>query len=309
MSLNLESLFDLLNSNPSEQDCIKYLEKIIWEGKPPISPFDPTSKVYSCSNNRYRCKNTGKYFNARTGTVFRNSNISLQKWFHALFLFASHKKGISSYQLTKHISITQKSAWFVLHRLRHISDISLFKEMLKDFVEVDETFIGGKNKNRHWDKKVPNSQGRSWKDKVPILGIIERGGNLITQVVPNTQQNTIEPIIKANVEKGSSVYTDEWLAYQDLYKQFNHQIVNHRKKEYVNGKASTNSVESVWACFKRGLNTYHWVSKKHLPKYVYEFTMRFNTRKYKEQERFDLVLLSSVGKSLSYRELTSPLSF
>ena len=303
-----KSLFGLLKTFPNEQKCIKYLEKVLWKGTLPTSPFDPTSKVYPCANNRYRCKNTGKYFNIKSTTIFRNSKIPLRTWFYALYELAINKKGISSHQLAKDTEITQKSAWFVLQRLRYTFQSPIFKTMLEGVVEIDETFVGGKNKNRHWNKKVPNSQGRSWKDKVPILGIIERNGNLITQVIPNTQQQTIEPIIKANVKEGSDVYTDEWFAYQDLHKWFDHQIVNHRIKQYVNGKVSVNSMESAWACLKRSIyGIYHKVSKEHLPKYVNEFTLRFNTQKYKVQEAFDLVLLSTVGKSLTYGELISVL--
>lgn len=134
--------------------------------------------------------------------------------------------------------------------------------------------------------------------------MLERSGNLICQVVQNTQQNTIEPIIKSNIKQGSNVFTDEWHAYKDLQKQFNHQIVNHSIKQYVNKNASTNAIENAWSHLKRGINgTYHWVSKKHVQKYVDEFTLRFNTRKCKEQERFDLVLLSSIGKRLTYQQL------
>ena len=178
--------------------------------------------------------------------------------------------------------------------------------MFKGFVEVDETYLGGSNSNRHWNKKVPNSQGRSWKDKTPTIVIIKRSGNVIDQVVPNVKQDTLEPIIRANVKEGSNVYTDEWLAYNGLGKWYNHQIVNHRIKQYVNGKASTNSAENFNSHLKRGIyGTYHWVSKKHLPKYLDEFTMRFNTRKYTEQDRFDLLLSSTAGKRLTYRELVS----
>ena len=305
MPLNLQSLFDFLKSNPSEQDCINYFEERRWKGKV-ISPFDPFSKVYKCANNRYKCKNTGKYFTVKTGTIFRNSNISLQKWFLALYILSNYKRGFSSCQLAKEIKTTQKTAWFVLHRLRDIFDLPKFKVMLENSVEVDETFIGGKNKNRHWNKKVPNSQGRSWKDKVPVLGIIERDGNLICQVVPNTKQETVNPIIRANVKEGSNIYTDEWYRHGDLYKDFNHEIVNHSIKQYVNGKVSTNTIENRWSHLKRMVRTYICISRKYSQKYLDEFTLRFNTRKYKSEERFDLVLLASVGKSLSYSQLTSP---
>lgn len=185
---------------------------------------------------------------------------------------------------------------------------NFIKEALKGIIEIDETYEGGKNKNRHWDKKVPNSQGRSWKDKTPILVMIERGGKAIAQVVPNVKQSTLEPIIKTNVEEGSNVYTDEWYAYKDLDKWYNHQIVNHRKKQYANGKVSVNSAENFNSHFKGTIRgTYHWISKKHTQKYADEFTFRFNTRKYSNQERFDLVLASVVGKRLTYGELINPL--
>jgi transposase-like protein len=194
----------------------------------------------------------------------------------------------------------------MLHRLRHISDCPIFKEMLKNVVEIDETFIGGKNKNRHWDKKVPHSQGRNWKDKIPVLGILERGGNLIVKVVPNTQQKTLEPIIKANVKEGSTIYSDDWYRHSNLSQTFNHQWVNHSAKQYAKGDVSVNSIESFWNFPKRGIyGTYHWISRKHAQKYMDEFALRYNTRKYDAKERFNLVLLSSIGKSLSYRELTS----
>lgn len=176
--------------------------------------------------------------------------------------------------------------------------------MLENFVEIDETFVGGKNKNRHRNKKAPHSQGRSWKDKTPVLGMLERKGNLITRIVSNTQKKVIEPIVNLHVKKGSNVYTDEWFAYQDLGKRHNHQIVNHGNKEYVNGIVHTNSIEGFWSHLKRGIyGNYHWVSKKHLSSYVQEFTLRYNTRKYSEQVRFDLVLLTSINQRLTYQQL------
>lgn len=303
MNLKFQNLFDLQKVFSNEQDCLKYLEKHRWNGII-TSPFATNSRVYKYTNGRYRCKKTGKYFNAKTGTIFENSKLPLWKWFYVLYIFVNHKKGISSCQLARDVAITQKTAWFLLHRLRRGFECPIFKNLLGNLVEIDEAFIGGKNRWRHWNKKVPHSQGRSWRDKMPVLGMLERNGSLITQVIPNTQQETIEPIVKENVKKGSNVYTDEWFAYRNLCRHFNHQIVNHRNKEYVNGKASTNSIEGFWSHLKRGIyGNYHWVSKKHLANYAQEFTLRYNTRKYSEQERFDLVLLSSTNQRLTYQQL------
>jgi len=298
---NIPDLLKLID----EQVFIKHLEKIIWKGKSPVSPFDPTSKVYKYANGRYRCKNTGKYFNVKTGTIFENSKLPLWKWFYALHLYSNHKKGVSSHYLAREIKTTQTSAWFVLHRLRFVSDIPLFKGILKGIVEIDETFVGGKNKNRHKDKKVPNSQGRSYIDKVPVLGMIERGsGNLIAQVVPNTRQETLEPIIRENVEKGAVVHTDKHHGYNDLYKWYKHGAFNKKKEPQTNRKVSTNCIESAWAPFKRSVyGIYHKVSSKHLPKYVREMVLRHNTRNWDDEERFDLLLASAVGKRLTYESL------
>jgi len=254
--LQFENLSELLDFFSSEQKCIDYLEKILWNNKP-VSPFDPTSKVWECANNQYMCKNTSKRFNVKKGTIFENSKISLRNWFISLFLLYSNKKGIASLQLPKYFKTTQKTAWFILHRWRNVCDTPLFKKMFGGDVEIDETYVGGSNSNRHWDKKVPHSQGRSWKDKIPMLVIIERGGNVIVEKVPNVEQKTLEPIIRTYIEEGSTVYTDEWKAYNGLKKWYNHKMVIHGNKQYVNGKASTNSAENFNSHLKRTINTYH----------------------------------------------------
>lgn len=143
MLTEFSSLIELSRKFPGEQDCIDHLEAIRWSGDV-ISPFDPTSKVYKCKGNKYKCKNTGKYFNVRTGTIFEDTKVPLQKWFMALYIFSSHKKGISSHQLAKDLDITQKSAWFLLHRLRYAFNHPSIKGELGGVVEADETFIGGK---------------------------------------------------------------------------------------------------------------------------------------------------------------------
>ena len=162
---NFNSIIELLKAFPDEQSCIAHLEKLRWNGYI-ISPFDPISKVYDCKGNKYRCKNTGKYFNVKTGTLFDNTKVKLQKWFLAIWIVTSHKKGISSIQLSKDINVTQKTAWFMLQRIRNCFGNE--KEgILKNKIEIDETYVGGKNKNRHNEKKIKASQGRSTKDKTP----------------------------------------------------------------------------------------------------------------------------------------------
>ncbi|MRN00326.1 IS1595 family transposase [Riemerella anatipestifer] len=329
LGLNIKSVLELIQTFSSEEVCIRYLETLRW-GNVPVSPFDETSKVYKCKNNQYRCKNTGKYFNVKTDTMFENSKIKLQKWFLAIWLVTSHKRGISSVQLAKDIGVTQKTAWFMLHRIRACFGIENDNE-LEGIVEADETFIGGKNKNRHKDKKVQHSQGRSFKDKVPVMGILERGEYEIVErphkVIPNktikekvvyriskinayvvddTKRKSIQPIIYNYVKSNTKLITDEWWAYQGLNTEYNHKIVDHSKKEYVSWQDNTvhtNNIEGSWRLLKGAVSgTYNHVSKKHLQKYVDEFVYRFNLRRVSDQEKFRYLLLNSNVRT-KYKEL------
>ncbi|MCT3982351.1 IS1595 family transposase [Elizabethkingia anophelis] len=301
---DIKSVFELTQIFSSEQDCIDYLETLRWS-KVPVSPFDPTSKVYKCKNNQYRCKNTGKYFNVKTDTMFENSKISLRKWFLAIWLVTAHKKGISSIQLSKDIGTTQKTAWFMLQRIRACFGIENSNE-LEGVVECDETFIGGKNKNRHKDKKVPHSQGRSFKDKVPVMGMLQRDGKMNAFVVDDTKRKSIQPLIYKYVNTATRLITDEWLAYTGLGKDYDHRIIDHSKKEYVSlqdNTIHTNNIEGSWNILKRSVSgMYNHVSKKHLQKYVDEFVYRFNLRKVSDQEKFRY-LLSNSNVRTKYREL------
>jgi transposase-like protein/IS1 family transposase len=300
----LKSLLDFIDSGPSEKDCIKYLENVIWKGGEPVSPFNPTSKVYKCKDNKYKCSSTNRTFTARSASIFKNSNLPLKTWFTAFSIFVF--EDISSCKLAKFVRVTQKTAWFIEHRLRSVFKVLNSENMLDGVVEIDETFIGGSNLNRHWDKKVPKAQGRNFKDKTPVWGAVKLGGNLIARVVPNTKKRTLEPLVRKYIKEGTTICTDEWIAYENLGKWYIHKVVNHRKKQYVNGEATTNRIENVWSHLKKMIyGTYFKISRKHAQRYVDEFAFRRNTQKYTEQEKFDLAFSSSVGKSLCYRELIS----
>jgi transposase-like protein len=298
-----KSILDLVKAFPDEQTCINHLENLRWNGNI-VSPFDPASKVYNCAGNKYKCKNTGKYFNVRTNTIFDNTKIPLQKWFLALYVFSSHKKGISSHQLGRDISVTQKSAWFMLHRLRYAFEHPNYQETLSTMVEVDETYVGGKNKNKHKEIRYKaHDENMSHVDKkVGVMGFIERGGTLKMELVD--KQKTLKQQIRENVSPEAIIITDSLPAYVGTIKHFEgHEVVNHKQDEYVCGTWHTNTIEGAFGLFKRMIiGIYHQISPKHLSSYTDEFTLRYNTRKFGTQERFDMVLANVEGR-LTYKTL------
>lgn len=297
------SLFDLLQAFPTEESCIAYLEKQLWGDGEPVSPYDPTSKVYRRGDGMYRCKNTGKNFNIRIGTIFEGSKVELRKWFVAIYEITTSNKGISSIKLADDIGVTQKTAWYMSQRIREAFNIAL-EEKLDGEVELDETFVGGKNKNRHKNKRVKNSQGRSFKDKVPVMGMLQRGGKVICEVVRNTSYKSLTVPILRNVKRTATLYSDEWQGYKTVHKLYKHYIVDHGHGQYVNGNAYTNNIEGFWSILKRGLTgIYNHTSKKHLQRYVNEFCFRYNYRGMDGKDRFNCLLCNSKHR-ITYNELT-----
>ena len=303
---DFSSLIELLEAFPDEQSCIDHFTELRWRGDV-RSPFKgcENSPIYRCKGNRFKCKQSNKYFTVKTGTIFEETKVPLRKWFIAIYLHTSHKKGISSHQLAKDIKVTQKTAWFMLHRIRYaLSHGGLLTAKMGGTTEADETFVGGKEKNKHKINRTEGTQGRSTKTKTPVVGVMQRGGQLRAEVTEDTTQATIERIVDKNVREGSKVMSDEWTGYQGLGKKYEHDKVNHGQEEYVRGEVHTNNIECAWSHFKRMLiGIYHWCSEEHLQKYVDEFAFRYNTRTIGEGDRVNIMMRKAPGKRLTYKKL------
>jgi transposase-like protein len=305
MFKTFKTLPELFAAFPTEQSAIDHFTAIRWaNGKfcPLCGNTDAARIGTLTGTNVHKCYVCRKRFSIRVGTIFQDTKLPLRTWYAAIWMITGHPKGIASTTLSTDLGITQKTAWFVLHRLRHAARTASFNAPLKGEVEIDETFIGGREKNKHADKRIPGSQGG--KGKSIVLGMLERGGELRAHTIPNTQQKTLEPLVKLNVAKGEKVYTDEALGYGNLIWQYQHEHVNHRAGEYVrDGSIHTNGIEGVWAQLKRQIiGVHHWVSPKHLDRYVTEMTFRYNRRDTPKGARVNELLAQTEGP-LPYKVL------
>lgn len=304
-SPKLNNIIDLIKMFPDEKSCREKLEYARWGGKIVCQKCGSDKKIYKINDGAlYKCSVCRKQFTVRVGTIFEDSPLPLQKWFMALYLMTAHKKGISSLQLGRDIEVTQDTAWFMLHRIRFAVKTKSFNKPLRGIIEVDETYFGGAEKNKHKSKRVVHSQGRSTSSKTPIFGMLQREGELRVMPVEDVTGKTLKGIIKSSVEKSSIVISDEWKSYNNL-KQYLHLRVSHGKNQYVQGIAHVNTLEGFWSLLKRGINgIYHSVSSAHLKRYCDEYSYRYNTRKITDMERFNYTL-SKVEGRLTYDHLTS----
>lgn len=291
-----DSLISLVTYFKDNATCKKFLVKQRWADGDYICPYCGQHHCYSRSDGNFRCPNCLKNFSVLVGTIFENTKISLVKWFMAMYLISSHKKGISSHQLARDLSVTQKTAWYILHKVRTLFGQESNTE-LTDNVECDEAYIGGQEKYKHASKKTEGTQGRSLKTKTPVFGMVQREGKLIVRKTSNVQGKTLCGIINQFVKAGSRIFTDEYIGYNTLVEsEYNHSVVNHGAKQFVDGDSHTNTIEGFWSQLKRAIfGIYHFVSAKYLQRYVDEAVFRYNTCKKESSDRFKVMFLKSIG--------------
>jgi transposase-like protein len=298
------STFQLFEKFPDQESARIYLEGRLWPNGVKCPTCKCGERITTRKGGYYRCNACSFDFTVRTGTIFGRSHVPLHKWLYAMYLLVTSRKGISSLQLSKEIGITQKSAWFLLHRLREACGNDLTK--LQGIVEVDETYVGGLAKNMHKSKrKALEGLGTGGKGKAIVMGLRERNGKVVAGVIPDTSSQTLQTQIHKHVQPGSTVFTDAHRGYCGLNSHFAHEAVDHTKC-YGKGGLHTNSIESVWAVFKRGLvGVYHHASKPHLNRYVNEFAFRLNDGNVKRHtlDRLDSLTVATAGRRITYKEL------
>jgi len=300
-------------SNPD--NCIDYLAIRRWPdgkvacpgcGSEKVSQFNAKRRTWKCGSHHPK-----REFSVKVGTVYEDSPISLDKWLAATWMLSNCKNGVSSYEIARDLKVSQKTAWFMLHRIRLALQDEHFGSKLGGEVEADETFIGGKARNMHksvHERRITGG-GQSFRDKTIVMGILERGGRVRTQVIPDRQKYTLQPIVQEHVQTGAALFTDEMGGYKGLSEEYEHQIIDHAVK-YVDGRVHTNGLENFWSLLKRGLSgTYVSVEPFHLFRYLDEQVFRFNNRATKENkvtdaDRFDMAVRKIVGKRLTFAALT-----
>ncbi len=308
---SLNTLQEAIIHFANYDNCHALMVQLRWPDGKVKCPHCGAEKVtYLAKNRVWKCYagHERPTFSLKTGTIFEDSPLGLEKWLPALWLVVNCKNGVSSCELSRDLGVTQKTAWFMAHRLRFALKDGGFN-LLSGEVEVDETFIGGKARNMHLDKRERRITGTGGKDKTIVFGALERGGKVRTAVVSDRKKKGLQAQVKAHVEAGSALYSDALKSYDGLTQQYAHQVIDHAEK-YVDGKVHTNGLENFWSLLKRGISgTYVSVEPFHLFRYLDEQTFRYNNRATKDNplndaDRFLLALSQIAGKRLTYQRLT-----
>jgi transposase-like protein len=304
MIQTFKTLPDLFRAFPDEQAAIDHFAAIRWaRGKfCPLCGNADEARIGTLSGtNTHKCYACRKRFSIRVGTIFQGTKLPLRTWFAAIWMVTAHPKGIASTTLATDLGVTQKTAWFVLHRLRHAARTDSFNAPLTGEVEVDETYVGGKAANRHKGK----GDGPGTSGKTAVVGTVSRQGGFVARVVERTDTRTLDGFVHEFVSPNADlVSTDEHSAYRHLGRTYRHAVVRHSAGEYVRGSAHTNTIEGTWALLKRQIiGIHHWVSGKHLHRYVTEMSYRVNRRDMARGDRVNDLLNLTDGRHLPYKVL------
>ena len=291
-------------SNPD--NCTQYLAVRRWPNGVSCPGCGSDRVSYNAARRTWKCSthHSKREFSIKVGTIFADSAIGLDKWLTAMWMLTNCKNGISSCEIGRALQVTQKTAWFMAHRIRLALQDENFGKMGGE-IEVDETFIGGLSRNMHLDKRALRITGTGGKDKTPVMGILERGGKVRTSVIPNRRKQALQAKVREHVSAGSAIFTDALQSYKGLDAEYAHQVIDHAVA-YVDGKIHTNGIENFWSLLKRGIKgTYVSVEPFHLFRYLDEQSFRFNYRKdLNDDVRFDRVVRQIVGKRVTWNQLT-----
>jgi len=297
------TLIEAVRYFADEDVCRDFLAAQRWPNGVRCVECDSDRVGFIPSRSIWYCKVCGLRFSVKKGTIFEDSPLPLSKWLPAIWLYSAGKKSRSSHQLARDLGVTQKTAWFMGHRIRIALHIDTYNEPLSGDVEVDETFVGGKDRNKHADKR--EHRGRGPIGKVAVMGLLARHGEVRAKVVPSGKRGTLHAEIRANVAPGSTVYSDALASYLGLEDDYVHEVIDHSER-YVEGRVHTNGIENFWSLFKRIVyGTHHSVEPFHLDRYLDEATYPFNSRGKTDMARFADATQGTSGKRLTYAQLTA----